>query len=116
MRRTKLLLAVFGGAVLTAQAGWETATNGVMFSGHTAFSGCAPLRFPDARKRAIIEARRNMARANNISVGGNEKIHGEVYSRTVNEIAQGTVPPVKVLDEKTMTGQPDSLYCVLLGK
>ncbi len=116
MRVTNLLIAVLGGVALTAQAGWETATNGVMFSGHAAFPGCAPQRYPDARARAIIDARRNMARAKGISVGGSERLNGEAYTRTVNEVAQGIVPPVEVLEEKIITGQEESLYCVLLGK
>ncbi len=116
MRVTNLFIAVLGGVALTAQAGWETATSGVMFLGQTAFPGCASLRYSDARMRAIIDARRNMARAKGISVGGSERLMGEDYTRTINETAQGTVPPVKVLEEKTIMGQDESLYCVLLGK
>ncbi|MBW8073192.1 MAG: hypothetical protein GJU77_05860 [Ferrovum sp.] len=116
MRVTSLLIALLGGVALSAQAGWESATHGVMFSGRMAFPGCAPAHYPDARKRAIIDARRNMARAKGLAVGGRERVSGETYSRTVNEVAEGDVPPVEILEEKTMTGQEGGLYCVLLGE
>jgi hypothetical protein len=116
MRVTNLLVALLGGSTLSAQAGWESATNGVMFSGRMAFPGCASLNYPDARTRAIIDARRNMARAKSLSVGGREQVNGETYTRIVNEVAEGGVPPVQILEEKTITGQEGSLYCVLLGK
>ncbi len=116
MRVTSLLIVLLGGIALSAQAGWESATHGVMVSGRMAFPGCAPVRYPDARKRAIIDARRNMARAKGVSVGGRERVSGETYTRTVNEVAEGGVPPVEILEEKTMTGQEGSLYCVLLGE
>jgi hypothetical protein len=74
------------------------------------------VHYPDARKRAIIDARRNMARAKNLSGGGSEQVSGETYTRTVHEVAEGGVPPVEILEEKTITGQEGSLYCVLLGK
>ena len=116
MRVTNLLIALLGGVALSAQAGWESATQGVLFSGRMAFPGCAPARYPDARQRAIIDARRNMARARGLSVGGRERVSGETYTRTIHEVAEGDVPPVEILEEKTMTGQEGSLYCVLLGK
>ncbi|WP_150112392.1 hypothetical protein [Ferrovum myxofaciens] len=116
MRVTNLLIALLGGTTLSVQAGWESATHGVMVSGRMAFPGCAPVHYPDARKRAIIDARRNMARAKSLSVGGSEQVSGETYTRTVHEVAEGGVPPVEILEEKTITGQEGSLYCVLLGK